>query len=116
MQLNFSEKEETIRRLKEVVFITPARTENNPHRSAIQKASCTVDGSFMLMSYVCFSFKYYFEDLAYTQLVCYFKGWCCFILEFFWRIETTKKRHCNILFKLKAKSEHYIYFVIDLKD
>ena len=50
MQLNYSEKEEALRRQKEVVFITPAKTENNPHRSAIQKVSCTGDGSFIVMS------------------------------------------------------------------
>ena len=52
MQLNFSEKEETVRRQKEVVFITPAKTENNPHRSPTQKITCTGDNSFMVMSSV----------------------------------------------------------------
>jgi hypothetical protein len=68
MQLNFSEKEETIRRQKEVVFITPARTENNPHRSAIQKASCTVDGSFMLMSSVCLFLNCHFIGFIFQLL------------------------------------------------
>ena len=59
MQLNYSEKEEALRRQKEVVFITPARTENNPHRSVIQKVSSTGDGSFVVMSSVCFYYYYY---------------------------------------------------------
>ena len=50
MQLNFNEKEEAIRRQREVVFITPARTENNPHRCGIQRVCCTSDGNFMVMS------------------------------------------------------------------
>lgn len=50
MQLNFTEKEDTVKRKKEVVFITPARTENNPHRNAIQKVSCTSDLNYMIMS------------------------------------------------------------------
>ena len=50
MQLNFMEKEETIKRQKEVVFIMPARTENNPHRQSIQKISCTSDLNYMMMS------------------------------------------------------------------
>ena len=57
MQLNFSEKEETVKRQKEVVFITPAKTENNPHRSPTQKITCTGDNSFMVMSSVSFSSK-----------------------------------------------------------
>ena len=50
MQLNFSEKEEKVKRLKEVKFITPARIETDPHRNAIQKISCTGDGNFLIMS------------------------------------------------------------------
>jgi hypothetical protein len=52
MQLNYSEKEEALRRQKEVVFITPAKTENNPHRSVIQKVSSSGDGNFVVMSSV----------------------------------------------------------------
>ena len=52
MQLNYSEKEENVRRAKEVIFILPARTENNPHRSSIQKVLATSDGNFIIMSSV----------------------------------------------------------------
>jgi hypothetical protein len=52
MQLNFTEKEELVKRQKEVVFITPAKTENNPHRHPIQKISSTNDSNFMIMSSV----------------------------------------------------------------
>ena len=30
--------------------MTPAKTENNPHRSTTQKITCTGDNSFMVMS------------------------------------------------------------------
>jgi hypothetical protein len=52
MQLNFSEKEDTTKRQKEVTFNTPARTENNPHRYNVQKISCTSDNQFMVMGSV----------------------------------------------------------------
>jgi len=66
MQLNFTEKEELVKRQKEVVFITPAKTENNPHRHPIQKISSTNDSNFMIMSSVrnilklCFKIEIYF--------------------------------------------------------
>jgi hypothetical protein len=52
MQLNFSEKEDAIKRQKEVAFNTPARTENNPHRHNINKVACTGDNQFMVMAAV----------------------------------------------------------------
>jgi hypothetical protein len=54
MQLNFSEKEDKIKRQKEVNFITPAKAENNPHRTPIQKILLSNggggDGNFLVMS------------------------------------------------------------------
>jgi hypothetical protein len=51
MQLNFSEKEEHNRVLKEVNFNIPARTsKSTPHRTNICKVSCTGDNMFMVMS------------------------------------------------------------------
>ncbi|CAF0745097.1 unnamed protein product [Brachionus calyciflorus] len=50
MQLNFSEKEEILKRKKEVVFNLPARSENNPHRTPVQRISCTSDLNYMVMS------------------------------------------------------------------
>lgn len=50
MQLNFSEKEDTTKRKKEVVFNLPAKSDSNPHRTTVQKISCTSDQNFMVMS------------------------------------------------------------------
>jgi hypothetical protein len=50
MQLNFSDKEEKVKRFKEVNFVTPARTESNPHRNSIQKISANTDGNYNVMS------------------------------------------------------------------
>jgi hypothetical protein len=50
MQLNFAEKEEKVKRFKEVNFTTPARTESNPHRNSIQKIAANSDGNFNVMS------------------------------------------------------------------
>lgn len=50
MQLNFSEKEDTLKRKKEVVFNLPAKSENNPHRQTVQRISCTSDMNYMVMS------------------------------------------------------------------
>ena len=52
MQLNFSEKEDNIKRQKEVIFNLPAKVEHSPHRYPIQKISCTSDLNFMVLSSV----------------------------------------------------------------
>ena len=52
MQLNFSEKEEAVKRLKEVAFNSPPTAENNPHRQPISKVSCTIDNQFLVMASV----------------------------------------------------------------
>jgi len=54
MQLNFSEKEDNVRRQKEVVFTLPAKLENSPHRYPIQKITCTNDFHFLALSSVGF--------------------------------------------------------------
>ena len=52
MQLNFTEKEDMVKRSKEVIFSLPARIENSPHRFPIQKITCTNDFNFMILSSV----------------------------------------------------------------
>lgn len=52
MQLNFSEKEDNIKRQKEVIFNLPAKVEHSPHRYPIQKISCSSDLNFMVLSSV----------------------------------------------------------------
>ena len=52
MQLNFSEKEDNVRRQKEVSFSLPAKLENSPHRYPIQKITCTNDFHFLTLSSV----------------------------------------------------------------
>lgn len=50
MQLNFSEKEEAIKRQKEVVFNPPNSIENNPHRHPINKIITTPDNQFLVLA------------------------------------------------------------------
>jgi hypothetical protein len=50
MQLNFSEKEEAIKRQKEVVFNPPNSIENNPHRHPINKIITTTDNQFLVLA------------------------------------------------------------------
>ena len=52
MQLNFAEKEEAQQRQKEVIFMIPAKIETSPHRTPIQRISCTGDHNFMILSSV----------------------------------------------------------------
>lgn len=52
MQLEYAEKEDSYLRAKEVVFQTPARIENIPHRDPILRITGTSDGTFIACSHV----------------------------------------------------------------
>jgi hypothetical protein len=69
MQLNFAEKEETNNKQKEVVFILPAKMEISPHRTPIQKISCTSDFNYMILSSVSYGFTNLFCCLIYIKII-----------------------------------------------